>query len=56
MSHVERMPTEEEQQYMASLLSKVLPKLPNNEPYSWEEYFRRHKIVEYLWDRKFRRG
>ena len=48
-----KAPTEKEREYMSYLLKKCLPKNYDGKSYSWEEFERRHKIVDYLYNRKF---
>tara|TARA_R100000234_G_C4971135_1_gene166262 strand:+ start:92 stop:334 length:243 start_codon:yes stop_codon:yes gene_type:complete len=46
--------TKEEQEYHAFLRAKILPE--TGHPYPWDEFERRHRILDYLWNRKFSRG
>ena len=54
-----KAPTEKQREYMSYLLKKCLPKnyetreIFKGTSYSWEEFERRHKIVDYLYNRKF---
>ena len=41
------------QKYMSCLLKKCFPENYNGRSYSWKEFERRHKIVDYLFNRKF---
>ncbi len=41
--------------YMSYLLKKYLPKNYEGKEYSWKEFKRRHKIIDYLFYKKFNR-
>jgi len=41
--------------YMSYLLKKYLPKNYEGKEYSWKEFERRHKIIDYLFYKKFNR-
>ena len=45
-----KAPSEKEREYMLYLLKKCLPKNYDGKSYSWEEFERRHKIVDYLYN------
>ena len=44
----------EEKRYMSYLLKKYVPK--KSKSYSWKEFIRRHKIIDYLFNKKFKKG
>ena len=46
--------TTDQQQWWSDLLLRL--GLGKGIPYSWDEYARRHKIADYLWDRKYGRN
>lgn len=56
-----QMASKEQKEYMSYLLRKCLPKnyetkeIFKGTSYSWKEFERRHKIVDYLFMRKFRK-
>ena len=56
-----QMASKEQKEYMSYLLRKCLPKnyetkeIFKGTSYSWKEFERRHKIVDYLFIRKFRK-
>mgnify|MGYP003127026976 FL=1 len=42
------------EKYMSYLLKKYVPKNYKNKSYSWKEFKRRHKIINYLFHKKFK--
>ena len=46
--------TAEQQKWWSDLLYRL--GLGKGIPYPWDEYARRHKIADYLWDRKYGRN